>query len=107
MTMKEYTNTFSVSHLSASSRSYLNPEALMLDIETTGLSAAHHFIYCIGCSWVQEDFVTIKLFFAENEQEEPQILALFADLVKSFSEIITFNGTTFDLPFLLIRCRIP
>lgn len=103
MTMKEYTNTFSVSHLSASSRSYLNPEALMLDIETTGLSAAHHFIYCIGCSWVQEDFVTIKLFFAENEQEEPQILALFADLVKSFSEIITFNGTTFDLPFLRKR----
>ena len=43
---------FSCAELADSIRTFLTADTLLLDIETTGLSAARHFIYCIGCSYL-------------------------------------------------------
>lgn len=37
---------------------------------------------------------------------EKEILEKFWDLVKTYKQIITFNGRTFDLPFLMLRSAI-
>ena len=83
--------------------SLLSEDTLLVDIETTGLSPDKNHIYCIGCSYLTNEQVAVHLFFAENREEEPLILQKFADLCQSFQKLITFNGTTFDLPFLRHR----
>ncbi len=97
---------FSASELDKSIRNFLVPDTILLDIETTGLSASRHFIYCIGCSYLssdKEDIITIRLFFAENPEQEPELLTALAKLLDTHKTIITFNGNAFDLPFLKKR----
>ncbi len=80
---------------------------LFTDIETTGLSPARHQIYCIGTAYMTEHTYRICQFFAEHPEEEPLILQAFLDLFQdhSHSGLLTFNGSTFDLPFLRKRCE--
>ena len=64
---------FPCAEIADSSRAFLTPDTLLLDIETTGLSAARHFIYCIGCSYLspdKDDSITVQLFFAEKQEQE-------------------------------------
>ena len=83
--------------------SSLTEDTLFVDIETTGLSAEKNHIYCIGCSYLTGDQIAVRLLFAENKEEEILILQTFADLCSGFDKLITFNGTTFDVPFLRHR----
>ena len=60
---------FSCAELADSIRTFLTADTLLLDIETTGLSAARHFIYCIGCSYLspdKSDSITVQLFFGRK-----------------------------------------
>ncbi|MCD8150816.1 MAG: ribonuclease H-like domain-containing protein [Clostridiales bacterium] len=82
---------------------YLTEDMLLFDIETTGLSPAQNQIYCIGCGYLSEEEVVIELFFAENKMEEGPVLDAFLELLNTHNTIITFNGTTFDLPFVKKR----
>ena len=69
---------FSCAELADSIRTFLTADTLLLDIETTGLSAARHFIYCIGCSYLspdKSDNITVQLFFAEKQEQEAELLA--------------------------------
>ena len=94
---------FSISELDVSTQKLLSPDMLLLDIETTGLSAARAFIYCIGCSCLSDTdqtCINIQLFFAENPEQEPQLLDALAKLLETHKTVVTFNGNTFDLPFL-------
>ncbi|MFA7209488.1 MAG: ribonuclease H-like domain-containing protein [Parcubacteria group bacterium] len=43
------------------------------------------------------------VYEAGNEKE---ILEKFWDLVKTYKQVVTFNGRTFDLPFLMLRSAI-
>lgn len=101
--MKIFKNTMPASRLKEFTRSFLTREMLLLDIETTGLSSAKNFIYCIGCSFIEGKNISIQLLFAENETDEPQLLGQLSGLLASHSTVITFNGTTFDIPFLKKR----
>ncbi|MGL4796673.1 MAG: ribonuclease H-like domain-containing protein, partial [Paraclostridium sp.] len=47
----------------------------------------------------------IKQFFALSQDSEINILSEFIDLIKSFDYHITFNGITFDIPFLNYRFK--
>ena len=92
--------------LDESVQNYLTPDTILLDIETTGLSAARHSIYCIGCSYLSTDkdnSITIQLFFAEKPEQEAELLTALAALLQTHKKIITFNGSAFDLPFLKKR----
>ena len=80
-------------------------DILYADIETTGLSPASAFIYCIGMAYYAEGKACLHLAFGESREDEPEVLRTFCDILGSRDHIVTFNGTTFDIPFIRKRCE--
>lgn len=80
-------------------------QILFLDIETTGLSSRHNFIYLIGCCCYKNQEWRLIQWFAEQKEEEKEILSAFVRFSSSYGCLIHFNGNGFDLPFLTERCR--
>lgn len=103
--MKTYFDTFSQKELPVYQQQFFSSDMLLFDIETTGLSPASAWIYCIGCGYLHGDQITAELFFAESADEESLILQKFAGLCRQFQTVITFNGTTFDIPFIKKRLK--
>ncbi|MCD7982380.1 MAG: ribonuclease H-like domain-containing protein [Clostridiales bacterium] len=96
-------NRFSAKNLPPFQQHFLTEDMLLFDIETTGLSAERDPIYCIGCGYRREDDILIELFFAENPSAEPEILSAFFTLLENHGTLLTFNGNSFDIPFLRKR----
>jgi uncharacterized protein YprB with RNaseH-like and TPR domain len=79
-------------------------EWLILDIETTGLNPIEDRILCI----------TMKSINGENEKvmvsdDEKAILTNFFDSIEDTfftPTVYTFNGDSFDIPFIIKRCII-
>ncbi len=98
------TNRFGIESLSLFAQGFLSEEMLLFDIETTGLSPASDTIYCIGCGWRDGGEACVELFFAEDPGEESEVIESFFQLADTHPVLVTFNGTTFDIPFLKKRC---
>mgnify|MGYP000954062502 CR=1 FL=1 len=79
-----------------------NQNVCFIDIETTGLSSKYCSIYLIGLMYYnyQEKMWHLIQLFAETLDEEKNILLNFIDYMSGFDKIITFNGDTFDIPFI-------
>lgn len=77
-------------------------QPLFFDIETTGLSADISAITLIGCCDMDRN---ITQWFNEDGFSQKQILSDFLAFIKSYDTLITFNGTTFDLPFLTSKIK--
>jgi uncharacterized protein YprB with RNaseH-like and TPR domain len=85
-----------------------------LDIETLGIFSRP--IILMGLAQIQGDRVHIRQYLLRDIDEEPAVLeAAFAQLSKS-AAFVTFNGKSFDLPYLQERaayygmpfpCKIP
>lgn len=77
-------------------------EVCFVDIETTGLSSNYNSIYLIGLLYYNKskDLWTLVQLFADNISQESQILTDFINIIKNFDSIITYNGDTFDIPFI-------
>lgn len=75
----------------------------ILDIETTGLNSHYNKVVLIGILYRENKTTMIKQIFAENTSEEAQILREFSSIFKNFSYLITYNGASFDIPFLKRR----
>jgi uncharacterized protein YprB with RNaseH-like and TPR domain len=81
---------------------------LYLDIETCGLTAAP--IFLVGVGYVVDRNVVFRQYFARDYAEERALLAEIASLARGFDALVTFNGKTFDAPFLhdrAIHHRVP
>ncbi|AFS77951.1 exonuclease-like protein [Gottschalkia acidurici 9a] len=74
-----------------------------LDIETTGLSSRYNHIILIGMLCVENHNVYITQLFAESTSEEKELLVSLTELLNNFEHIITYNGSTFDIPFIKNR----
>jgi uncharacterized protein YprB with RNaseH-like and TPR domain len=75
------------------------------DIETTGLSGgAGTVAFLVGCGWfdAEGDFTVRQFFLAGPSGEKPMLQAL-ARVFDEASLIVTFNGRTFDVPFMETR----
>lgn len=86
----------------------VTPGDLFLDIETTGLSRSRHQIYLIGmASIVDHNNIYVNQLFADRPEDESVLLARFAEDLHALQakRLITFNGNSFDLPFLLERAK--
>ena len=79
------------------------PNHFVFDIETTGLSPKYCKVILIGIMYNLNNKSIIKQFFAENEDDENKLLLEFINEIKNFENHITFNGLTFDIPFLNSR----
>ncbi len=88
-----------------------------LDIETTGLGGGagiYAFMVGVGTFEPQErsadssedrlHFVVRQLFM-RHPGEEPALLTALADLLQGCESLVTFNGRSFDAPFLRGRYR--
>ncbi len=76
---------------------------LFFDIETTGFSRTHCFIYLIGCMYYEDGQYMYTQWFAENKRDEADVLTAFYQFIKNFTTIIHFNGNSFDMPFIKAR----
>ena len=82
---------------------YLNNNTCLLDIETTGFSREANHIYMIGLARLEKNTVRITLLFADKRTEEKDILNEFINYSKDIKRFISFNGITFDFPFIKKR----
>lgn len=85
-------------------KKYFTPSSVFFDIETTGFSAARNQVYMIGYAYKTEDKLCITQLFAEDPSEEPKVISAFLDFLSCCDTLISFNGSSFDVPFLKGRC---
>ena len=90
----------------------VSPEDILLfDIETTGLSPELSTLFMIGCGYYSEDKLHTIHWLADDLtlQSEQDILKAFSQWMDSHYHsnkeitLITYNGDTFDLPFIKKR----
>lgn len=78
---------------------------VFFDIETTGFSRNACQIYMIGAMTINASIADIHLFFAENKDEESSVITDFFEYLDQVNctRLITFNGASFDIPFVEAR----
>lgn len=80
---------------------------LFFDIETTGLSPKTSRVFLIGLIQQKaetQSFEIIQLLSeSSNDAEEKAVLNAFSTFVKQKKYLVHFNGTSFDVPYLIGR----
>ena len=78
--------------------------SVFFDIETTGFSAKHSYLYLIGCLYknASGDYI-IRQWFLDDINTEKEMLQDFLGFLKSYKTLISFNGDGFDIPFINTR----
>ena len=80
-------------------------QVLFLDIETTGFTARTSAIYLIGCLYYKDNQWHSIQWFAENGNEQADIVNAFFSFAEDYHFLIHFNGNNFDLPYLSQKCE--
>jgi uncharacterized protein YprB with RNaseH-like and TPR domain len=78
--------------------------ALFLDLETGGLSSSPVFL-AGTMHWNGGDFV-LRQYFARHYGEEPALLRALSAQACGFDMLVTFNGRSYDVPFLRARALV-
>ncbi len=78
---------------------------VFFDIETTGLSKEKTSLYLIGCGSYENDTFKTIFFFADTPSEEEELLIQFFKYIRQFDVLIHFNGTQFDLPYIVYKAN--
>ncbi len=78
----------------------------IFDIETTGLSPKVSSLYLIGALWYDNTTQQfhIRQWFADDYISEKQIIESFSEFLQSFTTVVHYNGTGFDLPYIEKKC---
>ena len=74
-----------------------------MDIETKGLSNVP--IILIGVAEIKGNKIIASQYFLRNYAEEASIIDAYLNHLDENSVHVTFNGKTFDIPFIKNRCR--
>ncbi len=85
--------------------SLLSAGTVLFDIETTGLSADTSYLYLIGAVYLSHGALVLSQWFCEDFSEEKELLSSFLSFMKDKKELVHFNGSGFDLPYLAKKCR--
>lgn len=80
-------------------------EAFFIDIETSGLSREYSDIISITILMYEKGSCYIHQIFCEYKIDESEALKYLKDLVKAKKYIITYNGNSFDIPFLISKYK--
>ena len=76
-------------------------EMCLVDIETTGLSSSPLFL--IGILVCDGERATVRQLLARNYAEERSVIAAYADAAAAKRVLVSFNGKSFDVPYLRAR----
>lgn len=78
----------------------IDRETVILDIETTGLSRKNDLIITIGLLFAENKEIVTEQYFAESLTDEVNLIEKFLDRMKSIKTVLTYNGDSFDIPFI-------
>ncbi|TFG21218.1 MAG: hypothetical protein EU530_01110 [Promethearchaeota archaeon] len=81
-------------------------DLLFIDIETTGQTTAEVFLIGIGYYSIENDQFQTELLFAREIAEEAAVLYYFLQLLPKYKMLVTYNGRTFDIPFIRNRVSV-
>ena len=81
-------------------------DALFFDIETTGFAPGNTVVYLIGCVYHKENAFYITQWFADAANSEREILSAFIKFTGNFKTLIHYNGSGFDIPYIIKKCHI-
>lgn len=76
-------------------------EIVFLDIETTGLAMTPLFL--VGTMECAPDGFCFRQYFARDYTEEASVISATSDRLASTQLLVTFNGKSFDMPFIQSR----
>ena len=96
----EYSGSYPLSKISEKIE-----DILFIDIETTGLSPKTSVLYLIGCAFYKGGAWQLKQWFADEKNEEFDLIKSFLTFARDFKVLIHFNGNRFDLPFIKYKCE--
>lgn len=74
---------------------------VFFDLETTGLGSTPLFL--IGAMFAEAGRLVVRQFFARNYAEERAVLAMFHELLDGRGMLVSFNGKSFDMPYVRTR----
>lgn len=77
----------------------LKDDEIILDIETTGLDSSIDSLVLLGIIEKNNNGAYIYQYFAIDDSEEQRLLEIYKRKI-SDKKVITYNGDTFDIPFL-------
>ncbi len=78
-------------------------DILFFDLETTGL-VGNAYMFLSGIMYLQDGRLVSEQLFARDYAEEETVVAYTADMLHRFGTVVTYNGLSFDLPFVAARC---
>jgi len=80
----------------------LSPEeVIFLDLETTGLSCTPLFL--VGTMVWQNHTLVVRQYLARNYAEEAAVISLALEQAAQKRLLVSFNGKSFDVPYLRMR----
>lgn len=86
---------------------YEKEKILFLDIETIGLGfSLQNWPFIIGLAYFKENYIETQQIFLSSTILEPDNLEYLEELWKTYSLLITYNGSTFDIPLLKTRYNL-
>lgn len=75
-----------------------------IDLETTGLAGgAGTQAFLVGCARIDGDGLHVRQFLSPGFEWEKAQLAMLAEWMRDRTQLVTFNGRTFDVPLLEMR----
>lgn len=82
-------------------------EILFLDTETTGLAGGTGTMtFVVGVSWWEGKRLRTRQLFLVDPSGEPALLHTLHQLAAPFRSVVTYNGSSFDLPLLRTRALL-
>jgi uncharacterized protein YprB with RNaseH-like and TPR domain len=85
---------------------FFHPEEIrFIDIETLGFFNMYP-VFLIGILQFETGQGIIRQFFARNYDEEDAVLAELTDKLRNEGVLISYNGRSFDIPYLKGRLRM-
>jgi len=76
-------------------------DLLFVDLETTGLGSSPLFL--IGTMVWQDGGFVLRQLFARTYAEERAVLSLYGSAAEGKKLLVTFNGKSFDIPYVRTR----
>ncbi|MDO4553027.1 MAG: ribonuclease H-like domain-containing protein [Bacillota bacterium] len=77
----------------------------VLDIETTGLSPGAGRVVLAGLLTPEKGGLSLRQYFSSHRDSEGALLNAVAEEIRKLDAVITYNGDSFDLPFLRERAE--
>ena len=79
-------------------------QVVLLDLETTGFSQVQP-LFLVGVVTFAEQNMVLTQYLAKTYEEETAVLKGFLEDCGKKTLMVSFNGRTFDYPYLKARCR--